>query len=68
MSGESEEPAVPIVCDACGTESEVPLSDLVESLAAHNERFHEGREEAVLDPALAEEIERLAAADILEEE
>ncbi|MFB6091605.1 MAG: hypothetical protein ABEK02_01190 [Haloquadratum sp.] len=58
------EPAVPIVCEECGTESRVPLSDLRGSLERHNERRHDGRDVAQVDPVLADELADAVAADL----
>jgi hypothetical protein len=64
MSGDSDDaPRVTILCEECGTESKVPLSDAAERLDQHNERVHDGEDVAHLDPVVADRL-----ADILAEE
>jgi hypothetical protein len=57
------EPDVPIRCEACETTSRVPLSEVGDAVDRHNERLHDGEEEAEVDPALSEQL-----ADIVGEE
>ncbi len=64
MTDDADDPAVPIVCEACGTETTVPLSDVADQLARHNENRHDGEECAEVDPALKAQIQDLAAKDI----
>lgn len=64
MSDDADEPTVPIVCEACGTRSRVPLGDLRESLETHNDRRHDGEEVAQVDPVLAEELADHVAEDL----
>ena len=64
MTDDADDPAVPIVCEACGTETTVPLSDVADQLARHNENRHDGEECAEVDPALKSRIQDLAARDI----
>jgi len=61
-----EAPTVPVVCDACGTTTRVPLSEVTDTVARHNDRLHDGASEAAVDPALVEEIRNLAADDLVE--
>ena len=61
---DEEDPTVPIECEACGTSSRVPLSDLAEALERHNEQRHGGAERARVDPALADELADLVAEDM----
>ncbi len=63
MSDE-QEPEVPVVCDACGTETAVALSAVAETVASHNERLHDGAEEAGVDPALADQLADVVAEDM----
>jgi hypothetical protein len=63
MSDE-QEPTVPVVCDACGTETAVPLSEVAETATSHNDRLHNGTEEAGVDPALAEQLADVVAEDM----
>jgi hypothetical protein len=60
----SDEPTVPIVCDACGTRSRVALSELRESLATHNDHRHDGAEVAQVDPVFADELADAVAEDL----
>lgn len=59
-----ESPRVPIVCPECDTASRVPLPDVAETLARHNERLHDGDEVAQVDPDLANHIADLVADDL----
>ncbi|WP_435182681.1 hypothetical protein [Halobellus sp. EA9] len=63
-SDESDDPTVPIVCEACGTTSRVPLSELRESLDTHNEHRHDGEEIAQVDPVIADELANAVADDL----
>jgi len=63
-SDESDDPTVPIVCEACDTTSRVPLSELRESLDSHNERRHDGEEIAQVDPVLADALADAVADDL----
>jgi hypothetical protein len=56
-----EPPAVPVVCEACGTETRVPLPEVGDALDRHNERQHDGEAVAEVDPAVKERIADLAA-------
>lgn len=56
-----EPPAVPVVCEACGTETRVPLPDVADALDRHNDRQHDGEAVAEVDPAVKERIADLAA-------
>ncbi|MFB6280963.1 MAG: hypothetical protein ABEH40_02975 [Haloferacaceae archaeon] len=59
-----EAPRVPIVCQECGTTTEVPVAEVRETLARHNDRLHDGRSVAEVDPAVRERVADLAAADL----
>jgi hypothetical protein len=48
----TEDPAVPIVCTECETETRVPLSEVADALSRHNEGTHGGKEVAEVDPGL----------------
>jgi hypothetical protein len=61
---DADEPTVPIVCEDCGTETRIPVADVGESLEQHNERFHEGEGVAEVDPAVADKLADLVAADL----
>jgi hypothetical protein len=57
------DPEVPVDCPECGTTTRVPLSEVGETLAGHNERLHDGADVARVDPELADRL-----ADIVAEE
>jgi len=59
-----DDPAVPIVCQECDTETEVPLSEVADMLDRHNDNQHDGEECAQVDPALADELQDLVAEDM----
>jgi hypothetical protein len=59
-----DEPEVPIRCAACETTSRVPLSDLADTVDAHNDRLHDGEEIAEVDPAIKDQLADLVAKDI----
>lgn len=64
MTDEDEDPTVPVVCEDCGTRTEVPLAEAGETIQRHNEQLHDGEECAVVDPAIAERIQDLVAEDM----
>ncbi|WP_302082202.1 hypothetical protein [Salinibaculum rarum] len=64
MTADTDEPEVPIVCEVCGTETTIPLSDVGEMLETHNENQHDGEEHAQVDPTLAEQVQDLVAEDM----
>ena len=61
---DDENPGVPIVCPECETTTEIPLSDVAESLDRHNERLHDGEEVAQVDPEIAEQLADIVAEDM----
>jgi len=64
MTDDTDDPEIPIVCEACGTETTVPLSDVADQLERHNENRHDGETHAEVDPALKSQIQDLVAKDI----
>jgi transcription elongation factor Elf1 len=62
-----ESTEVPIVCPACETTTRVPISELVDTVDAHNDRLHDGDEVASVDPELADHLVDLVADDLLDE-
>ena len=64
MTDDTDDPAIPIVCETCGTETTVPLSDVADQLERHNENRHDGEACAEVDPALKSQIQDLVAKDI----
>ncbi len=63
-ASEDGEPAVPIVCPECETEARIPLGELADTLDRHNADRHDGREVARVDPAVADSLADLVAADL----
>jgi len=59
-----ETPGVPVVCPECGTTTEVPVEEVEETITRHNDRLHDGRAVAEVDPAVRERVADLAAADL----
>lgn len=59
-----DEPTVPIVCEACGTSSRVPLDTLADAIDDHNERHHDGEAIAEVDPALKDQLANLVVDDL----
>lgn len=64
MSDDAEGPRVPIVCPECETRTTVPVAEAGDTLARHNDRLHDGRSVAEVDPAIRERVADLAAADL----
>lgn len=61
---DDDPPSVPVVCPECGTRSRVRLSELSGTVQRHNDRRHDGDQVAGPDPAVADRIAELAAADL----
>jgi hypothetical protein len=59
-----DDPHVPIVCPDCETTTEIPLSEVADSVEQHNERLHDGEEIAQVDPAIADELADIVAEDM----
>lgn len=66
MTSDTDEdaPDVPIVCSDCGTTTRVPLPDLADTLARHNEQRHGGESVAEVDPEIADRLADLVAEDL----
>ena len=64
MTDQNDDPAVPIRCEECGTETTVPLSDLETQLTRHNDKRHDGEEHATVDPTLKSQLQDLVAEDL----
>jgi hypothetical protein len=64
MPEKDAEPDVPIVCPECDTTTEIPLSNLADSLERHNSQLHDGDDVAQVDPAIAEELTDIVAEDL----
>jgi hypothetical protein len=65
---DDETPTLPIVCEACGTTTRVPLDEAGETVERHNDRLHDGEEVAGIDPDLLDSLHDLVAADLIEED
>ncbi|MFB6161043.1 MAG: hypothetical protein ABEJ61_07680 [Haloferacaceae archaeon] len=63
MSSDAE-PEVPVVCPVCDTTTRVPLPEVADAIARHNEGVHDGDDVAEVDPAVADAIADLAASDL----
>jgi len=59
-----DDPAVPVVCSDCGTDTEVPLADVAAAVKRHNEQLHDGESVAQIDPAIAEHVTDMVAEDL----
>jgi hypothetical protein len=59
-----DDPTVPITCSACETTTRVPLSDVAAAIDRHNESVHGGEDIAEVDPAIADHLADLVAADL----
>ncbi|MFB6110856.1 MAG: hypothetical protein ABEJ60_08315 [Halodesulfurarchaeum sp.] len=55
---------VPITCEACGTETSVPIERVPETIEAHNERQHDGASVAEIDPAVKSRLQDLLAEEM----
>ncbi|ARS90223.1 hypothetical protein [Natrarchaeobaculum aegyptiacum] len=64
MTADADEPTVPIVCSECETTSRIPLSEVADAIARHNDRLHDGVDVAMVDPEISEAIADLAAEDL----
>ena len=64
MTADTDDPEVPILCEECGTETTIPLSEVGEMLETHNENRHDGEQCAQVDPELADRIQDLVAEDM----
>jgi len=64
MPSNEEEPEVPVHCPECETTTQIPLSDVGESIESHNDQLHDGEDIAGVDPDLAEQFADLVAEDL----
>jgi hypothetical protein len=64
MSDDPAASTVPVVCPECETTTRVPLPEVADTVARHNDGQHEGRDVAHVDPAIVDRITDLAAADL----
>ncbi|WP_020221250.1 hypothetical protein [Halarchaeum acidiphilum] len=63
-SDDDEMPTAPVICEACGTTNRVPLSEVAETVERHNDRVHDGADEAEVDPDVADQLADLIARDL----
>jgi hypothetical protein len=59
-----DDPTVPIVCPECDTTSRIPLPDVADAVARHNDQLHDGETIATVDPDVADSLADLVAADL----
>lgn len=59
-----DEPAVPVVCEACGTTTRIPLSDVAAAVERHNEQLHDGDDVAGIDPEIRRQVTDMVAEDL----
>jgi hypothetical protein len=59
-----DDPTVPIVCPECDTTSRIPLPDVADAVARHNDQLHDGETVATVDPDVADGLADLVAADL----
>ncbi|WP_121822622.1 hypothetical protein [Halostella salina] len=59
-----DQPDVPVICPKCDTRTQVPLDDVSESVARHNDQLHDGEAVAEVDPAIREHLADRVAEDI----
>jgi hypothetical protein len=59
-----DDPTVPIVCPDCDTTTRVPLPNVADAVARHNENVHGGEEVAAVDPAVTDRLADLVAEDM----
>ena len=57
-------PDVPIVCEACETESTVSIGAVEEVLERHNREVHDGDQVAEIDPAVKDRLQDLLAEEM----
>jgi len=50
MPTDEEMPAIPVVCTACGTRTQVSFDDVEAAVTRHNEQLHDGESVAEVDP------------------
>lgn len=66
MANDSETggPDVPIHCPACETTTRIPLDDVADAVARHNEQLHDGDDVARVDPDLVDQLADLVVEDL----
>lgn len=60
----SDDPDVPVYCPECETTSRVPLPDLADEVARHNDNIHGGEDVARVDPDVADQLADMVAEDL----
>ena len=56
MTADDEIPEIPVVCEACGTRSQVPFDEVEAKVQRHNEQRHDGEAVAEVDPDVLEAL------------
>lgn len=64
MAPTEDVPEITITCTVCGTETNVPFHDVVETIETHNERRHDGEPVAEIDPAVKSRLQDLLAEEM----
>ncbi|MFB6139648.1 MAG: hypothetical protein ABEJ26_04345 [Halosimplex sp.] len=60
----ADDPAVPVVCSECGTETAVAIDDVADAVERHNDQLHGGEQVAEIDPAITAQITDMVAEDL----
>jgi hypothetical protein len=58
------DPEVPVVCPECDTTTRIPLPEVADAIARHNDQLHDGESVAEVDPAVVEHVADLAASEL----
>lgn len=61
---DEQPPEVPITCPECETTTRVPIEQVADTVERHNAQIHDGEDVARVDPAIAEQLQDLIAADL----
>lgn len=64
MSDEGDAATVPVICEACETTSRVPMEDVADVVARHNDGLHDGEDRAQVDPEVVDHLTDLVAEDL----
>lgn len=64
MADTDDDPTVPVVCEACGTRTRVPLSTVGDAVSRHNDQLHDGEDEAEIDPDVADSLLDIVAEEM----
>ena len=64
MTAEKDVPDIPVVCEKCGTRSQVPFDDVEGAIERHNEQRHDGESVAAVDPDVLEALTEQVGKDM----